>query len=203
MVIPILTPVKIIRVLAATALLLAAGCSTTIVPPAAPAEPVTVFLLDHGRTPSLVLPASDGSMTRYAYGDWNWYALRNTGVIDGLRALFWPTQGTLGRRELPGPPHAENVRIQVRAEIIEHLYPISVGRAEVERLRTRLDAEHGSGRSTAVVESYDLEFVPHPRRYHYFYNSNHAAAEWLRELGCEIHGPALHSWWRVQSKEPR
>src|SRR5688572_33154323 len=77
-------------------LVMLAGCSTTVVTPAAPLEPVTAFLLDHGSTSSLVMPTADGNMVRYVYGDWNWYALRNTGIIDGLRALLGPSQGTLG-----------------------------------------------------------------------------------------------------------
>ena len=189
-----------LRPLALAALMLPMGCTSIVVPPISPVEPVAVFLLDHGRTSSLVLPAPDGSMTRYVYGDWNWYALRNTGVIDGLRALFWPTEGTLGRRHLAGPPYADIVRQQVRAETITHLFPVIVGRAEVERLRLRLDEEHRSGRQLAVIEALDLEFVPHPHRYSYFYNSNHAVAGWLRELGCKTHGLAFHSQWRVEGR---
>lgn len=181
-------------------LALMAGCRTTVVPPAAPIEPVTAFLVDHGRTPSLVLPTADGNMVRYVYGDWNWYALRNTGFIDGLRALFWPTQGTLGRRELLGPPHANSVRERIEGDIIEELLPVVVARADVERLRSRLDEEHRAGAQIALVEALDLQFVPHPPRYSYFSNSNHAVAAWLRELGCEIEGRAFHSRWRV---EPR
>jgi hypothetical protein len=174
------------------------ACPTTVVPPADPADPVTVFLLDHGRTPSLILPAPGGRMTRYVYGDWNYYALRNTGLGDGLNALLWPTQGTLGRRELPGPPDPEAVRDQVRVSI-ENLYPLVVGGAESERLRARLDAEHRAGLAAGSAEAYDLEFVPHPVRYTYFHNSNHMVAGWLRELGCSTRGPAFNSLWRVTS----
>lgn len=187
-----------LRLLVLAAAILLAGCTTTIVPPASPADPVTVFVLDHGRTPSLVLPVSRDRMMRYVYGDWNWYALRNTGVGDGLRALFWPTQGTLGRRELSGPARTETLRARIGADAITHIHGISVGRAEVERLLSRLDAEHRAGRQIAVVEALELEFVPHPQRYTYFHNSNHAVAGWLRDLGCEIHGLTFHSRWRVE-----
>lgn len=139
-------------------------------------------------------------MTRYVYGDWNWYALRNTGPIDGLRALFWPTQGTLGRRDLRGPPHADILHERVRVDTIDGLFLVTVARADVERLRSRLDAEHRAGAEVALVEALDLQFVPHPRRYSYFHNSNHAVAGWLRELGCETQGLAFHSRWRVQQR---
>ncbi len=178
----------------------AAGCSTTVIPPEARTEPVTAFLLDHGSTSGLVLPGADSNMTCYVYGDWNWYALRNTGPIDGLRALFWPSQGTLGRFDFPGPPDAHIIRERLRAVTIQELLPITVARADVERLRRRLDEEHRAGAQVATAEVLDFEFVPHHRRYSYLHNSNHAVAGWLRELGCEIRGPAFHSRWRI---EPR
>lgn len=139
-------------------------------------------------------------MTRYVYGDWNWYALRNTGPIDGLRALFWPTQGTLGRRALRGPPRADILHEHVWADTIHGLFPVTVARADVERLRARLDTEHRAGAEVALVEALDLQFVPHPRQYSYLHNSNHAVAGWLRELDCEIQGLAFHSRWRVQHR---
>ena len=177
---------------------IAASCSTTVVPPRSPIEPVTAFLLDHGDTPSLVLPKPDGNMTRYVYGDWNWYALRNTGLRDGLQALFWSPQATLGRRDLMGPAIADVVRQRIRSHAVEEVHPLTLSRADVERLRSRLDEEHRVGAQRAIVEALDLQFVPHPRRYSYFHNSNHMVASWLRELGCEIHGLTLHSRWRVE-----
>lgn len=119
-------------------MVLAAGCSTTVIPPESTIEPVTVFLLDHGRTPSLILPSADSNMTRYVYGDWNWYALRNTGPIDGLRALFWPSQGTLGRRDFPGPPDAHIIRERLRAETIKAPRPRTPG---LERASDCLERE--------------------------------------------------------------
>ena len=179
-------------------MVLAAGCSTTVIAPEAPTEPVTAFLLDHGGTSSLVLPGAHSNMTCYAYGDWNWYAMRNTGPIDGLRALFWPSQGTLGRRDFPGPPDAHIIRERLRAITIQELLPVTVARADVERLRRRLDEEHRAGAQVATAEVLDIEFVQHPLRYSYFHNSNHAVAGWLRELGCEIRGAAFHSRWRIE-----
>jgi hypothetical protein len=185
------------RSLLIAALVLVAGCGTTIVPPADPPQPVNVFILDHGRTPSLVLPAPDGGMTRYAYGDWNWYALRNTGVWDGVRALFWPTPGTLGRQPLEGPPTAQGLRERLGPEAYAEIVPVTVGRAEVERLRGRLDEAHRAGARRALVETLGLQFVPYPQPYTYLGNSNHAVAAWLRDLGCETRGLSLHSRWRV------
>lgn len=101
------------------AVLLLAGCGTTrIVPPLDPHDPVSVFVLDHGRHTSLVLPAPDGSLRRYPYGDWLYYAVRDTGTASSLAALLWSTPGALGHRQMPGPATAEAVRTQVRVVIV-------------------------------------------------------------------------------------
>ncbi|MGD8699334.1 MAG: hypothetical protein PVJ43_08595, partial [Gemmatimonadales bacterium] len=57
------------RLLATTGLVITA-CTNVIVPPAEPLAPQTVFVIDHGRHASLVLPAPDSGLVRYAFGDW-------------------------------------------------------------------------------------------------------------------------------------
>jgi hypothetical protein len=171
---------------------------TVIIPPAEPPDPVTVFLLDHGATPTLVVPRSDGRLVRYAYGDWQYYALANNHALRGIAALVWPTQGTLGRQALDGPGGARNVRRQVPSAI-ETLHEIRVSREAADRLVTRLDALYEQYRRTEVENApYGMHFVHHPRRYTYFKNSNHAVAGWLEELGCVTRGPAFYSRWRVE-----
>ena len=97
---------------AAAVLLLTQACTTVIVPPVAPAEPGPVFLLDHGRHASLVLPRGDDGMVRYSYGEWKYYAQVRTGIGEASAAVLWPTRagllpvkhaGTLGpqRGEVP------------------------------------------------------------------------------------------------------
>jgi hypothetical protein len=127
------------RVLAAGLLAAAlAGCATVVTPPPAPLDPVEVFLLDHGRTPSLILPAADGEAVRWAYGDWRWYALGEHGVGEALAALFRPTRAGLGREGLEVPPRAPAVRAAVSVEI-DSLYPIRVERRAATALAERLD----------------------------------------------------------------
>jgi hypothetical protein len=87
------------------------GCTTKVIPPANLAEPRKVFLLDHGRTPSLVLTTDDGTMVRYVYGDWRFYALMETGPLSAVAAVLWPTRGTLGRDEMAGPATPERPRV--------------------------------------------------------------------------------------------
>ena len=42
-------------------------------------------------------------MIRYSCGDWDWYALRQTGLLERSAAILWPSQAALGRKQLPGP----------------------------------------------------------------------------------------------------
>lgn len=80
-----------------------AGCTAHVIPPSGLTAPVSVYVLDHGRHSSLVLPGESG-WRRYAYGDWQWYAENRTGLMQGAAALFWPTQAGLGRQLLAQPP---------------------------------------------------------------------------------------------------
>jgi hypothetical protein len=178
-----------------------AACVNRVIPPAPISDPVQIFILDHGRTPSLVLPTPDGGMVRYVYGDWNWYAKGRTGIGYGIAALFWPTRAGLGRELLEGAAGAESVLAQISVEV-EAVHPLLVERAAVERLAGRLEALFGTNAATRVEnEAYQLSFVHHPDRYSYFWNSNHQVAHWLRELGCEVRGPTVNSKWEV--RQPR
>lgn len=178
---------------------LALGCTTRVYPPRHLADPVSVFLIDYGRTPSLVLPADGDGMVRYVYGDWRYYALADTGGFSGPAALLWPTPGTLGRGELPGAVTAETV--EARAGPVEYIYTMQVERDKAASLRQALDGifeQHADSRR--YNPRYDLVFVHHDRKYTYFYNSNHMTADWLRQLGCEVRGPAFQSRWRVGAR---
>ena len=175
-----------------------AGCATVVQPPPAPADPVEVYLLDHGRTPSLVLPSGDAELTRWAYGDWRWYALGERGVAEAAAALFRPTQAGLGRQELAVPRQASAVREAVAVQI-ERLYPLRVERRQVEALAERLARLFRLHSDTLEAsEDSGLDFVHHPVPYTLFHNSNRVVADWLRELGCEVRGRAILSRWRLK-----
>ena len=172
---------------------------TTIIPPASLSDPAPVFLVDFGRTPSLVLTIDDDTMVAYVYGDWNYYALRNRDIFDGLGALLWPSQGTLGRQEITGRPGVETVRRQIGSSV-QDIHMFHVERRAIERLRDALDRVYVNGLDMAV-HAYDMTFVPHPRAYTYWWNSNHMTAAWIRSLECQIQGPAFGSRWRVRAAE--
>jgi hypothetical protein len=177
------------------------ACTTTVVPPRDPADPVPVFILDYGLTSVIVVPYAEG-LRAYAYGDWQYYALANNNALRGLAALAWPTQGTLGRGQLTGPATASNVLEQVRGRGADGVHVVEVARASVERLAGRIDALYASQRATEVENAdYGMSFVHHPQRYTWFWNSNHQTAAWLEELGCEVRGPAFASRWRIREAD--
>jgi hypothetical protein len=181
-------------------LLLPLACTTVVVPPPKPDNSVAVYLVDFGWTCALVLPA-DSHMIEYAYGDWNYYALGNRDLWSGIRAVAWPTQATLVRRAMKGPPDAESIQRQMTVKI-EKIHRIEVDLTRAERLEAKLDATYRTGFDESVESrSSGLTFVPHPQAYHYFHNSNHVVAQWLSELGCEIRGPAFYSRWKVSTRE--
>jgi hypothetical protein len=191
------TPLLVAASLALVALSTLTGCATRIVQPPVSTAPARAFIVDHGRTSSLVIPASDGGLLRYAYGDWDYYALGKTDLPHGAAALLWPTRGALGRARLQAPTTPESVRLQVTPSHSIHV--VHVEQSRVLAFERRMEALYDSRRATEVNNPANgMTFVHHPRRYTYFWNSNHAVATWLRELGCETRGLSFRASWRVE-----
>lgn len=176
------------------------ACTNVIIPPPTPPDPHPVFVLDHGHHASLVLPTGHG-VVRYAYGDWNYYAREETGVLETSFAVVWPTTAGLGRREL----HASATPAEVRQVVqvgIEHLHEVIVDEQAISRLRTHLDEIFHTHRETRLYNaSYDLAFVHHPEAYTIVHNSNRVVARWLQALGCRVSGLRLFSRWRVEQPQ--
>ena len=177
------------------------GCATVVFPPARVADQVQVGVLDHGRHASLILPAPGGDMLLYAYGDWTWYALKQTGILEGGSAVLWPTPAALGRRRLPGPFSAAAVAREVVVPI-EHTLYLTVDAADVARLVDGLERIFDANPTARVYnETYDLVFAPHPDPYWIFHTSNQGVAGWLEELGCRVEGSTILSDWRLGDRQ--
>jgi hypothetical protein len=187
----------LVLALAIATLLLPLPIRTTVTPPSSLSEPTPVFLMDFGTTSSLVLTVNDERMVAYVYGDWNYYALRNQSAFDGVNALLWPSQGTLGRKEIAGRPRVDTIRHGIGSDVQE-IYAFAVERSAVDYLQQELDRIYVNGLDMAV-NAYGMTFVHHPQMYTYWSNSNHMTAAWLGSLGCRIHGPAFGSRWRVHA----
>lgn len=183
------------RLALAALLTLLAGCAARLEPPAEVADPVDVYLLDHGRHASLVLPYGEEGVVRYSYGDWQWYVEGHRHAGSALAAMLWPTRGALGRRVHP--------QLEVPAELsrvapegIERSYPLTVERARTRSLRRRLDARFAVAGPAVESTAFDLTFVPHPRAYWLAHQSNLVVARWLGELGVAVRGtPWLSRWY--------
>ena len=173
------------------------GCTTHVTPPAAPETPASVFVLDHGRHTSLVVSTPEGDLVRYAYGDWRFYAERQTGLGHGIAALLWSTPGALGRRDLPGPPEHAVVRERVLVEI-DTVYALVVERARVEALRASLDGIFAAAERSLDTPETGLVFVPHPVDYRLRHNSNTVVGLWLEALGCELNRRPIFARWRIE-----
>ena len=171
-----------------------AACTSTILPPPRPDDPVQVFLLEEALHVGVVLPPDpdgaaagddDGEYVEFGYGDWSFYAEGNTGSSSSALAVLWPTQGALGRRTF-GARTAQELRR--RAHWVE-LSPITVSRAKATALRRRLQARFDDARA-AVVHRPELRFrfVPYDAYYSLFWTCADEAAAWFGELDCDY-------WW--------
>jgi predicted small secreted protein len=159
-----------------------------------------VFLLDHGRHSTLVLTRADGTLVRYLYGDWRWYAEGDTGVLHAVPTLFAPTPSALGRQVLTGPATDGSINAQVRMPI-HSLHRLAAPAAKIDSLDRRLAHTFEQRRAQAYANvGYAVEFVPGERPYTLFHNSNHVVAGWLRELGIEVRGNPVFGSWRVASE---
>jgi hypothetical protein len=180
------------------AVMLSASCTTVIHPPTHPPDPDIVFLVTHGRSSSLILRGGDGNATRWAYGDWRYYALGRKESSDALAAMLWPTRAALGRQTIERMPRIPEDLILRLGIGIDEIFAIEVSGELVMRLETRLQNLFAARLDTLLYNPGPrLEFVEHPRRYSLVSNSNGMVAAWLRELGCEISGLPLLSKWRV------
>lgn len=177
---------------------LAASCTTVVHPPPAVGDPVTVVLLSHGRSSSLVLPDDEG-VTRWAFGDWTFYALGEKGVGDAIAALFWPSSAALGRQWIDGAGGEPAAYLDRVGIVLDEAFPIRVERDAVADLRGRLGTLFELHRESLVYGAGPrLEFVRIPERYWIVNSSNRKVAAWLRELGCRTSGITLRSKWRVE-----
>jgi hypothetical protein len=183
--------------LAVASPLLLLACATTVFPPERVTDPAQVGVLDHGHHSSLIMEVQGGRMRRYSYGDWRWYALRQTGPAEASSALFWPSQAALGRKALPGPFSPMAVAQEVKVPI-EHALYLTVETRDVQRLVNHLDRIFDENMESRVYNpAYDLEFVHHPHPYTMLHNSNRVVGEWLERLECRLEGSTLFSIWRL------
>ncbi len=172
------------------------ACAAMVDCPRPVADARAVFLLDHGRHPSLVLEDSDGTLVRYSYGDWRYYALDDTGPGSAVAAMLWRTPAGLGQRRYDVDPTPQSVTRALRVGVQE-VHEFAVAGDLADALHERLGEIIANAENRYYQRRFDLEFVDHPRDYWLWYNSNHMVADWLRSLGCDVQGTTMWSNWRT------
>ena len=158
---------------------------TFIVPPTAPAAPVTVYVIDYGYHSRLVLPDGKGKLMQYAYGDWRYFALNRQNLGNGIVALLYPTQGTIGRRQFNSLAEFQGQLERDRNIILG----FEADAAKVDQLLKLLDRRFRQNLPMRVKNPRNhLTFVPDDRDYIMFHNSNHELVTWLKNLDCRVRG---------------
>ena len=185
---------------AATLSLSLTACAIRVTPPVKLEAPCTIFIADHGRHSSLLLPRANGRIAEFAYGEWQWFALGNDPWYRVGPALLWPTVGTLGTREFDGPAEIDVIRRQLTTQRIHEL---RVEQDAAAALLARLDERLTERADERVFNSeLAMTFVPHADRYCLFRECNSVVAGWLRELGCGVAGSPLSADFIVEERGP-
>lgn len=183
------------------------GCGMTITPPDDVRDPVSVFIADHGIHTSLLLPREDGRVAQYAYSQWHWAALDQDQWYRSPFALLIPNDGTLGRRDFPGPGDYSTVHEHLeklgRHPPMQALYELRVERAAAAKVLGKLDARWQSQSNGNVFnERRGLTFVRDATKYSLAHNCNHEVASWVRALGCRVDGAGMTADVTVRNGRP-
>ena len=189
--------VKLIAVSLVGLFLVSALSPTVLIPPRDLTVPRQVFLIDHGTHTSIAIETNQETFIRYAYGDKNYYALRNTDLASGVRALLIPTDAVLARAELAITPSVEGV-IDSLPVVVQKVYPLQVEGFKADQLISSLDEVYINGQEDLIeVSAYGLNFVPHPDDYSWMNNSSTRIASWMRQMEITTIGWGLLADWRV------
>ncbi|MCU0689221.1 MAG: hypothetical protein MUE97_05725 [Phycisphaerales bacterium] len=188
-----------LMVLIASAVLMA-GCSMQLTPPDISAvssgQRARVVILDHGIHGGLVLPMEDGSAREYAFGEWEYFALEETGLGQTLGAVFVPSQGTIARRDIPGGARMDPRQL-AEPYIVDSTHTLFVEAAKVRLLVEAIEAERAV-RASEMLTRDDTNFVPTDRRYSASHNCNHQLAAWLEALGVKVGGSRMWARFEVE-----
>jgi len=171
------------------------GCQHVIEPPATVSDPVRVFVIDYGPHASLALPNEDSGLVEWSWGDWNWFALEQTGPLEGLQALFASRRSALARRELAAAQNAQELAARVGAE---EVLPIVVERDRIGVLQRDLEARWLRRREEAVRHPNGRVFVPDDADYSLFNNSVNQLARWIEALGAEVSGTGVTANFKLR-----
>ncbi|MCA1995481.1 MAG: hypothetical protein LDL41_26055, partial [Coleofasciculus sp. S288] len=172
---------------------------TFIIPPADPASPVTVYVVDYGYHSRLILPEIDGGLVQYTYGDWHYFALNQQDFSSAVAALLIPTRGALGRQNVSDAAELQQLIDKRR---YDSLLSFEVAGAKAARLLKLLNDRFNRNIDTRVENSITgLSLVQDDQDYTLFHNSNHELVQWLEDLDCQVRGFVMLPNFQVKSPE--
>jgi hypothetical protein len=171
------------------------GCGWTVTPPDRVSNPRVIFLSTYGQHSRVALQIDETRMIEYGFGDWRYYAVGEKSAWRGVMALAVPTESALGRRIVPMAGSADGfsyVAGSGRSALLR------VERRRIDELVAALDARYRANLGSEISGSGGFTYVKDEPSYHLLKNSNHQAAGWLRELGCEVSGFPIISNFEVK-----
>jgi hypothetical protein len=174
--------------------LIVPGCAWRVIPPEV-RDGVPVVLSQYEWHTRLALPDGTRAFYEYGFGEWNFYGLQKEGFFSGWRAITGLGKGAISRRKLPFTLSESEFALAAGSNRSARLY---VKRGLAEDLRGELERRWQSNADSRVVRAWDGIPVSRDREvYHLFANSNHAVANWLRRLGCQVSGNTGTSRFKV------
>lgn len=168
--------------------------SATIIPPAAPQNPVTVHVAEFGFHARLLLPEGDGWL-QYGFGDWDYYARRQQTLLNGVLALLWPTPGALGQGEVDSVDRFRADSESAGGQLLSFDVPGARVKQLKHSLHTRFEQQIPDGQVYNRVNN--LRLVRDDRPYSVLHNSNHELAEWLKVLDCQVESLGFWTAFRL------
>jgi hypothetical protein len=178
--------------------LLLGGCAATVITPLASNDSVPVYLTNYGRHSSVLIPTSPEHFNEYAYGDFNWFALNQLSLGNALQAMLFSRGPTLGRRQLVVKDDIDAVALATGALTVNRFH---VRRDKAEQLVARLDEKFTAHLNTVTFNSLSqMWFVRAGPHYSVAHNCNHATANWLEALGCDVRGFVMFSNFKIRPR---
>src|SRR5690554_1342036 len=116
--------------------------------------------------------------------------------------MMWRAQAGLVRGHCPQVDLPQEMDLLI-PKGLDEAYLMQAGLQEVRLLQRRLDRHFTQQPFFTSVYSatHGLDFVPYPRRYTAFHQSNLKVAQWLRALNMKITGSPWLSNWEVEGHE--
>ena len=135
------------------------------------------------------MPNDARTMHEFAWGDFDWFALGEQSIWSGFRALLFSNGSGYGIREYRNQFTIPELKAANGARSI---YSIEVENDKLEKLHQELLSRYKTKTARLVYYPNDSMVFAFSKEHYWFgYNCNHKTCDWLKSLGCEVHGIAM------------